>query len=369
VRHQIAAGGDFRIIDGESRDSYFNPSATFVDDRKISSGRQNFYGLFVEDLYQPTGKLEIDISIRGDLFQNLSGKIVDTASVLPSTAAFPDHSRTAISPRIGLRYDPLKWLTFRGGIYGAFRAPTLAELYRQTSVERLVLHPNPNLAPEFLRGGEVGLDFRRLPGLTLGLTAYWDIVHKTVSNIVTATDPVRGEDRERTRVNLGRVQTRGYQLKFEYEPYWITWGRWSRYNPHIVFSASFLESEAKLVHNPLDPTLEGRRLALVPWQTLDVDLRYSDSMLGEALLQVVYQGKQWEDADNHDLQPGYWLANLTIAKKVSRVKFAEWLNGSTLYLKLQNVFDRSYIVDIGGGIPKLGTPLLVQGGIMVPVRF
>ena len=64
---------------------------------------------------------------------------------------FSNRVRSATSPRLGIRYDPWKWLTLRLGVYEAYRAPTLAELYRQSSVEDLVLNPNPNLGPNIFR--------------------------------------------------------------------------------------------------------------------------------------------------------------------------------------------------------------------------
>jgi len=144
--HQLAAGGDFRLIDGESDDSFFDPTGAYIMDRRESSGHQDFFGAYLEDLYRPIDNLEIDLSVRGDVFQNLDGKIVNIPSSGPSSAmTFPDRTRTATSPRLGLRYDPWKWLTLHVGLYEAYRAPTLAELYRQSSVESLVLVPNPKL--------------------------------------------------------------------------------------------------------------------------------------------------------------------------------------------------------------------------------
>jgi outer membrane receptor protein involved in Fe transport len=104
--------------------------------------------------------------------------------------------RTATSPRLGIRYDPWKWLTFRAGLYEAYRAPTLAELCRQSSVESLVLLPNPNLGPEFLQGGDIGAEFRKVQGLTLGWTGYLDYLRNPISNVVTATNPVTGVDEQ-----------------------------------------------------------------------------------------------------------------------------------------------------------------------------
>lgn len=367
--HQLAAGGDFRLIDGQSQDSFFNSAGTFIADQRVSSGRQNFFGAYVEDVFPPIDAFEVDASVRGDFFDSFDGKIADTpVGGAPSTVTFPAHMRTATSPKLGLRYNPWNWLTLRAAIYEAFRVPTLAELYRQSSVESLVLLPNPNLAPEFLEGGEIGFQFRKFKGLTIGMTGYWDILHHPISNVVTASNPVTGQDAERTRVNLGRARIRGYEIDAEYSLSSLLFTS-SPYLDPITITGSFLESEATLISNPPDPTLVGRRLALVPWQTINLGLRYQLPIFGDLTVQQQYWGKQYEDSDNHDIQGNYWVTNLTLSKTFDEITQARWLNGATVFAKIQNMINRTYIIDLGGGIPKVGTPLLIQFGLSAPIKF
>jgi iron complex outermembrane receptor protein len=368
--NRLLAGGDFRLIMGQSDDSYYNAAGTAIDDRKVSSGRQNFFSSFIEDVYRPNRSLEVDLSVRVDLFQNLAGQIKDSpVGGNVSLTDFPNRTRTATSPKLGARYALLPGLTLRGGLYQAFRAPTLAELYRQSSVESLVLRPNPKLDPEFLAGGEEGLDLGGFHGMTLALTGYWDILRHPISNIVTAVNPLTGADAERTRENLGKAQIRGYEVNFTYQTQELTRGGWDRYHPDLRLTIDYLRSEAKLVSNPSDPTLEGRRLALVPWSTGTGQLTYMDDLLGVMSVQLAYQGMQWEDSDNHDRQPAYWLLNLTWSHPVPRFAQLQRFEGAEVYLKIQNALDHSYVVDTGGGIPKLGTPFMLQSGIALPIQF
>jgi iron complex outermembrane recepter protein len=368
--HQIAAGSDFRLIDGKSDDSFFNTAGLAINHLEESSGRQFFFGSYLEDLYRPMDNLEIDLSVRGDFFGNLDGKVVKTPSSGPSsTMNFADHMRTATSPRFGLRYGPWNWLALHAGLYEAYRAPTLAELYRQSSVESLVLLSNPNLSPEFLDGGEIGVQFSKVPGLTLGWTGYWDYLHSPISNVVTATNPVTGADEERTRENLGRARIRGYQVDFEYNFPWLKWLRWFQYNATLNLKVEYLRSEATLTSNPPDSTLVGRRLTLVPWNTFGIGLRYSDSLIGNIWVQEQYQGKQYEDSDNHDLQSSYFVTNVTWTRSLPQFSNASWLENSTGYFKIQNLFDQTYTIDLGGGIPKVGTPFTVLAGLAIPLNF
>jgi outer membrane receptor protein involved in Fe transport len=367
--HQLGAGADFRLINGESDDAYFNTAGSGIANRIQSSGRQFFFGAYLEELYRPTDQFEFDSSVRGDFFGNLDGAIVKTPSVGPSTTMrFVDHMRTATSPRLGLRYEPWRWLTLHAGLYEAYRAPTLVELYRQSSVESLVLLPNPNLSPEFFDGGEIGARLTKIPGLVLGWTGYWNYLNNPISNVVTATNPVTGQDLQRTRENLGRARIRGYHVDLDYGCPWLDWMRWSSRNRSLSLSVSYLRSEATLTSNPPDPTLVGRRLTLVPWNTFDIGLRYSDTLVGDIWLQEQYEGKQYEDSDNHDVQSSYFVTNLTWSRTVPRF-FTAWKPDCRAYVKIQNAFNQTYVVDLGGGIPKVGVPFTIVAGLSVPLSF
>ncbi len=368
--NQLIAGGDFRWIDGQSVDSYYNTAGTAVNDRQVSEGRQNFFGVFLEDVFRPTEKLEADLSVRTDVFQNLAGQNRNNPVGGTNTVTdYSDRTRTATSPKLGMRYQIRRWIALRGALYEAFRAPTLAELYRPSSVEDLILLPNPKLKPEFLEGGEAGVDFT-LPGpFALSLTGYWDIMHNPISNVVTATDPKSGEDTERTRVNFGRAQMRGYEVKSSYNFGWISWGTWALYHPNLRFEIDYLRSEAKLVYNPPDPTLEGRRLTLVPWNTGTGQMSYQDDLLGHLNVQVAFQGMQYEDSDNQDQQASYWLVNLSWAHQLPSLPSIPRLNQASIFLRIQNALDHTYIVDLGGGVPKVGTPFMLEGGFNAPIWF
>jgi outer membrane receptor protein involved in Fe transport len=369
LANQMSAGGDFRLIDGSSRDQFFDPTGSFVVNRDKSSGRQNFFGVFAEDLYHPLDNLQIVPSVRFDFFQNLDGRIANRPRIgAPTVTTFPDRMRTATSPRLGVRYSPQQWLGIRAALYEAFRAPTLAELYRQSTVEDLILIPNPRLRPEFLEGGEVGFDLT-VAGLALGVTGYWNILHAPISNVVTAVNPITGRDAARTRENLGRARIRGYEIQSSYDVEWLDRLLHLPRDSSLRLTANFLNSEATLVSNPPDPTLVGRRLALVSWQNLELGMRYSNPRIGEVLLEEQYHSKQWEDSDNHDLQPSYWLTNLTFSHPVPPLSFVPSLQGSMIFLKFQNLLNHTYIVDLGGGIPKIGTPFTVLGGLSAPLKF
>jgi outer membrane receptor protein involved in Fe transport len=353
--HRLTAGMDFRLIDGESRDTFFSPSAV-VTDRRVSSGKQQFFGFFLQDVYTPIERLHIALGVRLDYFRNFAGRKTDMPTDLPLelTTRFPSQSHTPISPRLSFRYQVWPWLAVRGAGYQAFRAPTLSELYRQSSVEGLVLRANPRLRPEYLEGGEIGFDYTGLPGLNAGMTAYWNNLRRPIADVTTAHDPTTGDDLERSRVNLGLARVRGVEAAIEYQ-----------LTPHWSLLGSYLYSEAQVVDSPQDHDLEGKRLTQVPWYGGTVGVRYQHPSLLTMLVRGRFEGKKYEDADNHDTLGGYYVIDLTVSYPLPSSWLLPHVRAGEIFLSMQNLLDRTYIVDRGGGIFKIGTPLLVSGGVQL----
>jgi len=353
--HRLTAGMDFRLIEGESRDTFFSSSAV-VTDRRVSRGKQNFFGFFIQDVYTPIERLHIAFGVRLDYLRNFAGRVTDTPTdLLPELVTrFPGRSHTPFSPRLSFRYQLWPALAVRGAGYQAFRAPTLAELYRQSSVEGLVLRANPGLRPEYLEGGEIGFDYTGLTSLNTRLTAYWNNLRRPIANVTTAHDPTTGEDSERTRVNLGSARVRGIEADIEYQ---LT-PRWS-------LSGSYLYSEAQLLDSPQDRDLEGKRLTQVPWYGGTVGIRYYHPSLLTVLVRGRFEGKKYEDADNHDTLGGYYVIDLTLSCPLPPSWFFPHVRGGRIFLSVQNLLDRTYAVDRGGNILKVGTPVLVAGGLQL----
>jgi hypothetical protein len=150
---------------------------------------------------------------------------------------------------------------------------------------------------------------------------------------------------------------------------WVPWRRWSLYHPSLRLGIDYLRSEAALTYNPPDPTFEGRRLALVPWNTGTGTINYQDDLLGHANVTIAFQGMQWEDSDNHDRQPAYWLVNVSWSHALPSLRQLPQLKEARIFARIQNALDHSYVIDLGGGIPKLGTPFMLEGGFTAPLWF
>ena len=345
-RSRVTLGTDYRSVRGQSLDDFLDPTGLFVTEHRVSRGKQDFLGAFAQGDLDLTSRLNLVLEARVDHFRSFEGAVFSDVPGAGATA-FADQTHTSVDPRLSLRYRVRDGLALRGAVYRAFRAPTLAELFRRSSVEGLVLHENPDLQPEFLEGGEIGVDLSEHPRWRAGATLYTNRLLRPIGNVVTATDPVTGADSERSRVNFGLARIRGGELDFDYDlsPRWNT-------------RFAYLHTQAKLEENPADPTLEGKRITQVPEDSGTLTLRYHDPARVDARVAGRFVGLQFEDADNHDALHGYFVMDLSVTAPLHRRAGGD----DELFVAVQNLFDRSYDVDRGGGILKLGTPFVAQLG-------
>ena len=351
--HLVTAGTDARVIIGQSNDQFFNATGTAIATNQVSAGKQTFNGFFVQDIYSPIPRLQLIGAARVDYFQNYDGQITTTsAGQGPVVSNFASQNRALINPKLAFHYRLSEDWAIRGGSYTAFRVPTLSELYRQSSVEALVLQPNPTLGPEFLKGGEVGVDYWGKGPLRARLTGFWNNLRNPVGNMASIRDPVTGEDTERTRANIGRARVRGVEADAQYQ---LPWG--------FTLTASYLYTEALVTENPQDPDLVGKRLAQVPLHSATVGVQYTNPALFNALVQWRYVGNQFEDADNHDALGSYYVVDMSASRDLPKLSFLSERQPGQLVLGIQNLFNRHYNVDRGGDIFKTGTPFLITAAL------
>ena len=336
----LSSGLDLHWIDGQSRDQVFIPTP----DRIRSDGKQFFSGFFLQGIYTPTSDWEIALSGRADFWENYDGTVTDD-NATPSTRSFPSHSRAAFNPRLSVLYRLTEWLHLRAAAYRAFRAPTLAELYRQSEVEALQFRPNSNLSPERLNGAEAGVDLPLFDNFDLRATGFWAEVDNPIINVDVAFDATTGDPTARQRFNEGLARSFGAEVEALYEVM-----------PGLDLSGSYLFNDATLVAAPHRPALEGFQLAQIPPHTATVAVVYHNPKFFTARLEGRFVDEQFEDQEHMDKQNSFFILNATLARQLP------FWNGE-IFLAGENLTDREYTVDHGGGIRQIGSPLLVHGGV------
>jgi outer membrane receptor protein involved in Fe transport len=326
--HTLMAGTEARRITGDTGEDLFTGNIP----RRDAGGEQRLYGAFAEDVYDVSDAISTTLALRYDRWENRNAYRTDTKHV-----DFPDRVDHSLSPKLGLRYRPLEWLSLRAAAYRAFRAPTLNELYRPFQVGLVRTLANENLGAETLTGAEAGFDVAIARGLAGRVTGFWNELRDPITNVTIGTNL-------RQRENLGKARIRGYEAE-------VGW----RIGRPWVATVSYTFVDATVTDAPgQQPPLVGKELPQDPRHRGTASWAFDDPRLFTAAVQVRYIGRQFEDDQNTSPMAGVWLVDLSLARRVAP--------GVDLVLAVENLFDREYLVG-RAGVDTIGQPRFVHGGI------
>lgn len=329
----ITAGLDFRQTQGEYRLREFN-SAEELTLLQKSGGHQIFGGLFVEGKVAASPRLDLLGSLRLDYFQNSDGHQVFE----PGTAElFSNRTYLQLDPRLSAHYRLTSSLALRGAVYRAFRAPDLINLYRTTFFRGNVTEANPLLTPETLLGADAGLDWEVI-GISGQLNLFWNQIKDETASVVLTVSPNRITQPQ----NVGTTRSRGVEISAK-----RAFGSWSA-------RAGYTYTDASLVDNPSDRTLEGDRVPDIPRNFTSGSLMYTHSSGWIAQVQVRATSRRYEDAANKLAQDAVTLWDALISCPINNV--------IEIYAEGQNLFNREYIGE-NLSDPRLGAPREFFAGI------
>jgi len=368
TRNFLSAGTDWRWVDGDSEEDAMNLTSTAVATHRVSGGTQRSYGVFIQDVFTPTDRLSLTMSLRVDDWKNYDGHNLETnvttgQPVPPGTSNgvptgnqpnLPDRKDTAVSPRGGAMYRISEKVSVWGSVSGGFRAPTLNELYRQFRVGALLVLANNQLGPENLVGGEAGVNLIATENVTVRGTWYINGIENPVSNVTIGLNTQQ-------RQNLGRTKVQGFQTDLEY-----------RLGTRWRVAGAYLFNDAKVTDNPTNPELVGKYLPQVPQHRGSIQFVYTDPRFVNLALGLQMAGKQYDDdlnargvpangcavqsqsCDNPGL-PGFTLLDFTASRALGR--------GVEVFFGVQNLLDEEFYVQTNP--TTIGAPRLVQGGVRV----
>jgi outer membrane receptor protein involved in Fe transport len=337
-RHHVVAGLEARHVSGTTHETGFFGGAP--TSQLEAGGTQQGAGLFVEDRLQAHPQLLLSAGARIDVWAQRDGRSVRTplapgGNLLES--AYPDRTESAFSPRLGLLFRASPAVSLTGSAYGAFRGPTLNELYRGFRVGSVITLANPALTAERLWGGEVGALFARGP-LAFRVTGFTAQVRDAVANVTLESTSALVT---RQRRNLARVRSSGVEIEGE-----------ARLGGRGVVSAGYTLIDSHVGSFPPDPSLVGRHLPHVPRHQAVLQARYESTWrLG---LQARWVGEVWEDDRNTLLLDSAVVLDLLVAREVA--------GGLELFAAAENLLDADVVV---GRTPvrKLGAPRTFRAGM------
>ena len=338
-RNTLTFGGDFRRVAGHSSEvGYTRGSPSGASD---AGGRQLFFGVFAEDMLRLGSRLHITASTRVDSWRNYDAR--STATVLATNAAthqrFADRASVAFSPSLGAVVRISDIVSLTASAYGAFRTPTLNELYRGFRLGNIQTNANDALRAERLRGVEGGVLIGSGP-VSAHATYFWNSIHDAIGNRTLSLTPTLIM---RQRQNFGDLLSQGIELEAQARL------------PHHAWVRGSYEYSNSTVSRSLDAALLNLRIPQVPRHTVSSSVGYDGGRWAGSLLGR-YAGSQFEDDQNHFLLPGYFTADATFRLRLSqRVE---------PYVACENLLDRGYIIG-RSPTPNLGPPRLVRAGIRI----
>jgi outer membrane receptor protein involved in Fe transport len=274
---ELRLGGDFRRTTGETNElfTYVAGKPTRI---REAGGQSDTAGAFAE-LSAKLEALTLTGGVRADRWWIRDGRLVErtlaTGASIRNELA-PDRQGWEPTARAGLAYEA-GIVTLRAAAYLGWRLPTLNELYRPFRVGADATAANPALAPERMKGAELGIDLTPAEGVSLRATAFTNKLTDAIGNVTLAQGPgtfpgvgfVAGAYRQ--RVNIDAVRSNGVELDARIER-----GDWR-------LAASYAYSDARISGSGRAAALDGLRPAQVPahtgsgtfgWRGLSTTLRY-----------------------------------------------------------------------------------------------
>ncbi len=333
--HVMRFGVDVRAASGTLFEDAYAASGA-VNARRTAGGDTRTIGAFIEDDWTIgrlvlTGGARVDRwTISGGFFREAAGNGAPTTD-----RGFVDRSGTEVTGRIGALWRAGRALSLRAAAYTGFRLPTLNELYRPFVVFPITTQANDALAPERLRGGEIGLELAPVTGVKIGATVFYNRLGGAIGNVTIGPNV-------RQRQNFRAIEAVGLELTGSARR-----GPWS-------LDASYAFSDSR-VRSP--GTLDGLRPAQTPQHSVSVTLAWALRAGASLSATVRHVGSQFEDDLQTDVLPPATtldaVARFALTKRVA------------LLLRGENLFDEAVVTRNAGGSVDLGTPRTLWIGILL----
>jgi outer membrane receptor protein involved in Fe transport len=339
--HGLVAGIEGRRVEGSSDETVFVQARPTTE--LSAGGVQATFALYAEGRLALGTRTLLAGGARLDRWSETDGfsRSRPISGGAGTATSYEDRSATAISPRLSLLFRATPHLRLFAAAYGAFRGPTLNELYRSFRVGDTLTLANPALQEERLGGGEAGLAWAsRDERLRVRATGFLARLEDPVANITLVTTPTLVT---RQRQNLGRTRSLGLELDAEW-----------RVGGHLFTGVGYAWTWATVRSFPADPTLEGNDVPQVPRHQATLQARYANPALLEAALLARASSLQYDDDQNLLPLGGYLTLDLRVARRFGRRVEA--------FAALENLTGDRY--DVGRTpVLTLGPPRLARAGL------
>lgn len=341
----LRAGGDLRSVSGRTNELYSFASGSPTR-RRIAGGESTTAGLFA-DLSLARGPLTLTAGARADRWTIHDGALFEvplTGGAPLSDVHYADRAGWEGSARIGAAMRAAEGVTLRAAAYSGWRLPTLNELYRPFRAGTDATAANPLLAPERLRGVEIGIDLAPAPGFSVRATGFLNRLDDAIGNVTLASGPgnfpgvgfVGAGGVYRARRNLDAIDSRGVEVDLGWRS-----GPWRA-------GASWAFTDARVTASGVAAPLDGLRPAQTAPHQVSAHLGYAGERVSLAAT-ARYVAAQFEDDLNARA-----LADALTFDAVLRVPVAK---GFAIEARGENLADARIETGISGtGVVERASP-------------
>ncbi len=293
--------------------------------------KSNRLGIYLQDQISFLDNLKLLVGLRYDMVEQK--RIIPEATLFNPEAGEQTQNNDALSPRVGIVYQPIEELSLYASYSRSFNPNTGA-----TASGDL-------LEPEKGEGYEVGVKAELLEGRLFATLAYFDITKQNVA--VADPDPNLFD----ALIATGEQQSHGVELDVTGEvlPGW-----------NIIAAYAYTDAEVTADTNP---DIVGNRLFSVPkhsaslWTTYEIQ---SGNLQGLGFgVGFNYVGEREGDLDNSFQVDSYFLTNAAIFYRRDNWRFA---------LNFKNLFNVNYIEGVANSRVDgnyTGEPFTVIGSVSV----
>lgn len=336
--HVLRIGVDARFGDGTLYEDAYNVSG-LVTTRRTAGGNTSTIGAFVEDDWT-IGPLILTAGVRGDRWTITNGfyREANAAGVVTTDTRFADRDGFQATGRAGALFRASPAIALRAAGYTGFRLPTLNELYRPFVVFPITTQANAALGLEKLRGAEGGLDLTPLPGVSLGITAFYNRLEGAIANVTIATAPIT-----RQRQNVDAIVARGVEVAAH-----------AARGP-FALDASYAFSDSRVEASGASAALNGFIPPQTPRQSASATLSWRRGDNFGASVTVRHVGRQYEDDLQTDVLPA-----ATTVDGVIKLPLGKRL---AIIARGENLFDETVVTRNAAGSIDLGTPRTLWLGV------
>jgi outer membrane receptor protein involved in Fe transport len=277
---ELRIGGDWRRTTGQTNELFTYVAAKPTRGRE-GGGASDTLGGFVE-ASADLGRLTLTGGARVDHWRVQDGRLIErtlATGALLRNDLFADRRGTEPTGRLGAAFKPSDALTLRAAAYLGWRLPTLNELYRPFRVGADATAANAALAPERMKGAEIGAEWRPSAGAHLSVTAFTNRLTHAIANVTLGSGPgvfpgvgfVAAGGAYRQRLNVDAIASKGIELDARYVA-----GDWHLSASYALSDARIRSSGAALGLNGLRPAQVAKHSAsaTLGWKGLSATPRY-----------------------------------------------------------------------------------------------